>query len=147
MTVSYDALVANPRMQAGIVEIQRLIRAKYPGATFEIQESPEPEGVYMRAIVDVDEPFLVMDSFIDRLAEIQADDELPLSVVVMRTPERMKAAFQRIAAEQRDAGQQSRHADWCSYSGSRRCAPGPLVNGVVGVAVASGSRWNSTKGE
>lgn len=84
-------------MQAGIVEIQRLIRAKYPGATFEIQESPEPQGVYMRAIVDVDEPFLVMDSFIDRLAEIQLDDEPPLHVVVVRTPERMKAAFQRSA--------------------------------------------------
>ena len=65
----------------------------------------------MRAIVDVGEPFLVMDSFIDRLAEMQVDDEFPLYVVVVRTPERMKAAFQRIAAERRDAEQQSRHAD------------------------------------
>lgn len=80
-------------------------------ATFEVEESPELDGVYMRAIVDADERWTIVDSFIDRLAEIQVEDELPLYVVVVRTPERMKAAFQRIAVEKRDAEQQSRRAD------------------------------------
>ncbi|HWV34825.1 MAG TPA: hypothetical protein VNZ55_04280 [Thermomicrobiales bacterium] len=109
--MTFEQMLTLPKMQASIEEIQSLIRTHDPSATFEILESPEPEGVYMRAIVDADERWPVVDSFIDRLAEIQVDDELPLYVVVVRTPERMKAAFQRIAAERRDAGQQSRHAD------------------------------------
>jgi hypothetical protein len=97
--LTYDELLIDPRMQAAIKEIQNLILAKFPGTTFTVGEWDEPGSVYMRAIVDVDDTDEVTELFIDRLVDFQVDENLPIYVVTVRTPERRAAAAER---ERRD---------------------------------------------
>lgn len=94
-----DELIDDPHMQAAIKEIQGLILAKFPGTTFTMGEWDEPGSVYMRAIVDVDDTDEVTALFIDRLVDFQVDENLPIYVVTVRTPERRAAAEER---ERRD---------------------------------------------
>ena len=50
-------------MQAAVDELQQLILAKLPTTTFTLGEAPdEPDSVYMRAIVDVDDTDDVTDT-------------------------------------------------------------------------------------
>lgn len=93
--LTYDELIIDPHMQAAIKEIQELILAKFPGTTFTVGEWDEPSSVYMRAIVDVDDTDEVTELFIDRLVDFQVDENLPIYVVTIRTPERRAAAFER----------------------------------------------------
>ena len=61
----------SPTMGAAIVELQELVRERYPDATFEIGRSPEnPETVLLKPIVDVEDRDEVMDVVIDRLGEL-----------------------------------------------------------------------------
>src|SRR5437868_5637860 len=81
----------DPRMEQAATEIQARIAARYPTATFEIEEGEDPDGVYLTAIVDQDDPDEVLDVVIDRLLELEIDEGLPLYVVPARTPERIAA--------------------------------------------------------
>lgn len=82
------------KMQAAVAELQELIRSHYPSTTFTVGEAEDPDGVYMRAVVDVDDTDEVIAVFLDRLVDLQVKDELPIYVVPVRTPERI-AAFQQ----------------------------------------------------
>lgn len=86
---------ADPRIQTAIVELQDLIIARFPSTTFEIGEDDDPDGVYVRAVVDVDDTDEVTELFIDRMIDIQVDDGLPVYVV----PERQAAARQKLREE------------------------------------------------
>ena len=88
-----------PRMEEALSELKGLIRGRYPEATFEVGEGDDPEGIYLRATIDVDDRGEVIDLFLDRLVDLQVEEGLPLFVVPQRTPERNAA----ILAEQRDA--------------------------------------------
>jgi hypothetical protein len=90
---------ADPRIQTAIVELQDLIIARFPSTTFEIGEDDDPDGVYVRAVVDVDDTDEVTELFIDRMIDIQVDDGLPVYVVPVRTPERQAAARQKLREE------------------------------------------------
>lgn len=92
---TYDEIIVDPHMQAAIQEIQELILAKFPGTAFTVGEWDEPASVYMRAIVDVDDTDEVTELFIDRLVDFQVDENLPIYVVTVRTPERRAAAIER----------------------------------------------------
>jgi len=70
-------------------EMQEMIKAAYPTTTFQIYRGEDPEGVYLRAIVDVDDTNDVMDVFIDRLVDMQVEERLPVYVVPVHTPERV----------------------------------------------------------
>ena len=86
------ALMPGPKMQAAIEELEALIVARYPEAAFRVSRSPEEEdAIYLKAIVDVDETDDVIDLIIDRMMELQIQDELPIFVVPVRTPERSRA--------------------------------------------------------
>lgn len=93
--LTYDELIVDPHIQAAIKEIQELILAKFPGTTFTVGEWDEPGSVYMRAIVDVDDTDEVTELFIDRLVDFQVEENLPIYVVTVRTPERRAAAQER----------------------------------------------------
>lgn len=93
MAHEHDYL-ADPRIQVAVTELQDLIRSHYPTTTFTVGETDDPEGVYMRAIVDVDDTDEVTDVFMDRLVDLQVEDGLPIYVVPVRTPERIAAALQ-----------------------------------------------------
>lgn len=79
----------NVRLQVAIEELQALILSRFPTTTFMVGEADDPDGVYMRAIVDVDDTDEVIEVFLDRLVDFQVDEELPINVVPVRTPERM----------------------------------------------------------
>lgn len=95
MNPAYDQLIDDPRMQAAMAELQELILSHVPGTTFTVGEAEDPDGVYMRAIVDVDDTDDVTQHFIDRLVDMQVEENLPIYVVTVRTPERIAAALER----------------------------------------------------
>ena len=82
-------------MQAAIAELQEPILSHFPGTTFTVGEADDPDGIYMRAIVDIDDTDDVIEVILDRLVDMQVDEGLPLYVVPVRTPERIAAALER----------------------------------------------------
>jgi len=92
------ALLAEPRMQSAIAEMQDLIRERYPDAVFAVDLGDEPLGVYMTATVDSDDRHDVMDLYIDRLVDLQIDEGLRLHVIPVRPPERNAALLAAKAA-------------------------------------------------
>lgn len=98
MTTQEDA--SDRRIQAAIAELEALIRSQYTTVAFAIGEgSDDPDGVYLTATVDVDDPDEVMDLIVDRLLEIEIDEGLPIYVVPVRTPERIAAMLARRVTE------------------------------------------------
>ncbi len=93
MTREHDHMT-DPQMQAAITELQELIRSHYPSTTFTVGEAEDPDGVYLRAIVDVDDTDEVTEVFIDRMIDLQVEDGLPIYMVPVRTPERIAAVRQ-----------------------------------------------------
>ncbi len=93
--------ITDPKMQAAVDELQQLILAHFPLTTFTVGEAEEPDGVYMRAIVDVDDADEVADVFMNRLVDFQVEENLPIHVVTVRTPERRAALRQQEQAIRR----------------------------------------------
>ena len=78
-----------PRVQAAIEELKGLITARYPEAAFRVStRADEPPPVHLYATVDVEDTDEVLDVVIDRLLELQIDEEIPLHVIPLHTPER-----------------------------------------------------------
>ena len=94
MTVEHDHMT-DPKMQAAVAELQELIRSHYPSTTFTVGEAEDPDGVYLRAIVDVEDTDEVTEVFIDRMIDLQVEEGLPIYVVPVRTPERIAALRQQ----------------------------------------------------
>lgn len=90
MEAKHD-LLADPRIRTAIEEIRGLISDRYPDATFSVGLGHDPDGVYLRTVVDVDDRGDVFDAYIARLTDIQDDDHLPLYVIPTRPPERNAA--------------------------------------------------------
>lgn len=74
----YDYGINEPRMQDAIAEIKALVVSRYPDATFEAFPSANVNGVYLRMIVDIEEPGDVSDLVLARVVEMQLDEELPI---------------------------------------------------------------------
>ena len=81
----------DPRMQAAIRELQDLIRAHYPDATFATGYGEGPDGVHLDVTVDLEDTDEVVDVYIERLLDFQIDDGLALYVIPIRPPERRAA--------------------------------------------------------
>jgi hypothetical protein len=81
--------ISDVRIQSALVELQEMIRSHYPAAKFVVDEGDDPDGVYLTATVDLDDPDEVMDVIVDRLLEIEIDEGLPIYVIPSRTPERI----------------------------------------------------------
>lgn len=79
----------DPRIQKALTELERLIHGRYPAATFEVSEGEDPEGIYLRATVDVEDTDEVMDTIIDHLLEIQVEERLPVYVIPVRPLKRV----------------------------------------------------------
>lgn len=92
----------SPRMEAAIAEMKALISRHYPGTTFTIYEWDDPEGIFLSAVVDIEDLEAVTDLFISRMVDLQIDEDLPLFVVPERTPEKHAALLAR-EAEEREA--------------------------------------------
>jgi hypothetical protein len=83
--------LTDPKLASAVGELTGLIRARHPGTTFSLAAGDDPEGLYLTATVDVDDPDTVVDTVIDRLLTLQVDEGLPLYVIPIRTPERRAA--------------------------------------------------------
>lgn len=74
----YDYGINEPRMQDAIAEIKSLVLDDYPDALFKAFPSSNVNGVYLRIIVDVEEPGDVSDLLLARMVEMHIDEELPI---------------------------------------------------------------------
>ncbi len=88
----------DPRMQAALEELRGLIRASYPTVTFATKHGYEPVGIRLIATIDEDDIDDAHDLFIDRLVDMQVEEELPLYVFVEQPLERALAAHRRETA-------------------------------------------------
>ena len=89
-----SSALSDPRVHAAVAELQERITKQYPSATFEVGEGDDPEGLYITATVDLDDPDEVVDLLVDRLLELQVDEGLPVYVIPVRTPERVAALLE-----------------------------------------------------
>ena len=78
------AWLDHPRVQAALADFERLIRDRYPEATFEVTHGGEPDGIYLTATVDLEDTLDVLDAIMDRLLEVQVDEYLPVYVIPVR---------------------------------------------------------------
>jgi hypothetical protein len=89
MTKNYLRSLDAGRHQA-IGELTNRISERYPGSTFMVEPGIDnPEATHVTAVVDLDDPDEVMDLVIDRLVELQVDQGIPVSVIPIRTAERV----------------------------------------------------------
>jgi hypothetical protein len=84
-----------PRMQEAIDELKRLITARFPQATFVVEEGFDPEGVYLVTTVDIADTDDVIAVVGDRLVEMQVDEGLPVYVTPLRPLERVVAELRK----------------------------------------------------
>ena len=73
----------DPRMQQALTDLRGLIQKHYPDATFSVFVGEDPEGVYLRATVDIDDTDAVMDVVMDQLFALQVEQELPVYVTAV----------------------------------------------------------------
>jgi hypothetical protein len=86
----------DPRMQAAIDELEQMVLARYPSTTFEVGGDPEGgDAVFVRAVVDVDDPDEVTAIVIDRMVDLLVDEGLPVYIVAVRSPIHEAAERQR----------------------------------------------------
>ncbi len=102
MTNPERADIDDPRIRSAVEELQAMIAERYPAARFDVVHGDDPEGVYVWAEVDLDDPEPVTDIVIERMLELQEDERLPVYVIPVRTPERAaRAADQSAQRSQR----------------------------------------------
>lgn len=85
----------DPRIQKALTDLEGLIHGRYPEATFEVAPGDDPESIYLRATVDVEDTDEVVDTIIDRLLEIQVDQRLPVYVIPVRPLKRVLEELQQ----------------------------------------------------
>ncbi len=79
----------DPRVQQALGELEGLIRQRYPTATFRVSHGEDPDGLYLKATVDIEDTDEVADVFMERLLQLQIDEDLPVYVVPLRPPKRV----------------------------------------------------------
>ncbi len=94
-------ITITPRAQAALDELQALIVARFPQATFTIQKGYEPAGIYLMATVDIDDTDEVIDLIGDRLVDLQVEEGLPVYVVPLQPTARVMAQLREQQAQAR----------------------------------------------
>jgi len=85
--------LSDQRMTTALQELRQTIESHYPTATFDVTEGLDPEGVYLWATVDIDDTDEVVDLIIDRVLDLQIENDLPVFVIPVRPVERVLATF------------------------------------------------------
>ena len=88
-------LTLTPAMEKGVNELKGRISARFPQASFVVEEGFDPKGVYLVTTVDIADTDEVIDIVGDRLVELQVDEGLPIYVTPLRP-------IQRVIAELRE---------------------------------------------
>jgi hypothetical protein len=111
------------RIQDAIDELQGLVLQRYPTARFAVTRAEdEPENVHLTAVIDVEDTDEVLDLVIDRVVELQVDEQIPVHVIPIRTPERvlaeMKARTDSAGVGGSSTGSTSSQSQYISRTGS-----------------------------
>ena len=101
MNLEGISFTITPRIQAALDELQQMIAERYPKATFEIQTGEDPIGFYLVPTVDVEDTSKVFALVVDRLIDIQVEDDLPVYVFPRQPRERILAEWREREAERR----------------------------------------------
>jgi hypothetical protein len=91
--------ISDTRVQSALAELQDMIRSRYPTAIFVAAVGEDPDGVYLTAAVDLEDPDEVLDVVIDRLLEIEIDEGLPIYVIPSRTSNRIAEHLRALNVE------------------------------------------------
>ena len=89
MNRSERDMPASPGEQRALQELQGMIAARYPSASFVVSHGDDPEGFYLSPTVDVEDTTEVLDVIRDRLFEMQVDDGLDVYVTPVRPVQRV----------------------------------------------------------
>lgn len=92
------ATMGDPRIDEAVTELKEMIRERYPKASFATTHGDDPEGVYLTAIVDVEDTEEVFDVVVDRLLAMEIEEGLPIYVVAVRPPERVLQERDRLTS-------------------------------------------------
>ena len=77
------------RTQAALTDLKGLIKQHYPDATFHVMRSQDdPEAIHLVTTVDVEDRSGVLDVVMDRMMDLQIEEELPIFVIPIRPRER-----------------------------------------------------------
>lgn len=102
MSKEQPTLLLDERTRRAVSELQGMITKQYPTTTFELSHpEDEPASIELTALVDVDDPDEVLEKVIDRVIELQVEENIPIHVVPIRTPERVHAYLQEQRAGSR----------------------------------------------
>lgn len=84
------------RTQAAVDGLEGVIRRRYPEAKFNVAEGDDPEGIYLRATVDLEDVEEVLDQeLMDRLFDIQVEQGLPIYLIPLQPVERVLAEMEK----------------------------------------------------
>ena len=83
------------RMEAAVQELQGMITARFPQATFLVEEGGDPEGIYLVTTLDIADTDEVIDLVGDRLVALQVEESLPLYVTPLRPIARVIAELRK----------------------------------------------------
>ena len=81
----------SPVMEQAISELKGMISARFPKASFLIEEGFDPKGIYLVTTVDIADTDEVIEVIGDRLVQMQVDEGLPLYVTTLRPIQRVVA--------------------------------------------------------
>jgi hypothetical protein len=84
-----------PRIKEALSELRSLITARFPQASFVVEEGFDPEGIYLVPTVDVVDTDDVISVVGDRLVALQVDEGLPVYVTPLRPIDRVIAELQQ----------------------------------------------------
>ena len=85
-----------PDMAAAIDELKGMVKARYPDATFQVAPDPEdPGAVDLIAAVDVEDIDEVLDVVIDRMLELQIEQDIPVHVLPIQPLDRVLKEMRR----------------------------------------------------
>jgi hypothetical protein len=101
MKSTVEEYLADERMRSAVEELKAVISARYPEVKYQPYVWEDPAGLYLEAMVDIDDTEEVTDLVIDRLVRMYFDEEIPIHLIPVRTPERQAAMREqeRIARE------------------------------------------------
>jgi len=81
--------------QSAIDQIKASIIKRYPQATFVIAQGDDPEGIYLKTIVDLDDVDQVLDGILDEMYDIQVERSLPIYVIPLQPVDRVLKQLSR----------------------------------------------------
>ena len=87
----------DPRIQAALEELRGLIRQRFPAATFTVTHGEDIAGIFLTAIVDVEDLDEVIDPIVSRIVDMQVEEGLPVYVVPEWPLERVREYLRRNA--------------------------------------------------